>query len=271
MTKKQRLDALLFDRGLVESREQGRRLIIAGEVSVDGRTMTKPGTPVTGGEEIQLASRPPFVSRAGLKLQAALDRFGVDVSGQVAADIGASTGGFTDCLLQRGAARVYAIDVGYGQLAWKLRQDPRVIVMERVNARFLDRLPEPVDLATFDVSFISLELVIPPVLKLLKPQSLLIALIKPQFEAGRSQVGKGGVVKDPEVHRAVLLRVLGWARSQGLAVLGLTPSPIKGPAGNREFLAHFGYGQPDPGLELDALVERALPEQPTAEPEQDLG
>lgn len=267
--KKQRLDALLFDRGLVESREQGRRLIIAGEVSVDGRTMTKPGTPVTGEEEIRLASRPPFVSRAGLKLQAALDRFDIDVSGWVVADVGASTGGFTDCLLQRGAARVYAIDVGYGQLAWKLRQDPRVVVMERVNARHLDHLPEPVDLATFDVSFISLEMVIPAVRRLLKPQGFLIALIKPQFEAGRGQVGKGGVVKDSEVHRAVLLRVLGWAGSQGLAVLGLTPSPIKGPAGNREFLASFGHGQPDPGLKLDALVERALLDPSAAEPEQD--
>jgi 23S rRNA (cytidine1920-2'-O)/16S rRNA (cytidine1409-2'-O)-methyltransferase len=262
MSKKQRLDALLHDRGLVESREQGRRLIIAGEVSVNGRTMTKPGSALTGDEEIQLASRPPFVSRAGLKLQAALDRFGIDVTGQVVADIGASTGGFTDCLLQRGAARVYAVDVGYGQLAWKLRQDPRVVVMERVNARNLEHLPEPVDLATFDVSFISLELVVPPMLRLLKTEATLVILVKPQFEAGRSQIGKGGVIKDPEVHRAVLLRILGWARTQGIAVLGLVSSPIKGPAGNREFLAHLAHGQPDPGLELEPMVEHALLESP---------
>ena len=256
--KRQRLDSLLLERGLVESREQGRRLIIAGEVSVNGQVMTKPATTVTGEEDIGLKDHPPFVSRAGLKLAAALDRFGVDVAGLTAIDVGASTGGFTDCLLQRGAARVYAVDVGYGQLAWKLRQDPRVVTMERVNARYLESLPEPVDLATFDVSFISLEMVIPPVIKLLKPKARLIALVKPQFEAGRQQVGKGGVVKDPEVHRAVLLRIGQWARGQGLSLLGLMASPLRGPAGNIEFLAYLGVGQLRIELALEPLVEDCL-------------
>jgi 23S rRNA (cytidine1920-2'-O)/16S rRNA (cytidine1409-2'-O)-methyltransferase len=267
MTKKARLDAILVDRGLVESREQGRRLILAGEVTVDGQTQTKPGATVAGSADIRVKSRPQFVSRAGLKLQAALDRFDIDVSGHVAADIGASTGGFTDCLLQRGAARVYAIDVGYGQLAWKLRQDPRVVVMERTNARHLEGLPEQVDVATFDVSFISLDLVVPPVLKLLKSPATVVTLIKPQFEAGRAQVGKGGVVKDPDTHRSVLLCILHWARDHDLAILDLMASPIKGPAGNREFLAHLVYGVLDPGLALEPLVEQAVLEPPADEPE----
>lgn len=250
--KRQRLDALLFERGVVESREQGRRLIMAGQVTVNNQPVTKAGALVSGSEDIRLKSPPPFVSRAGIKLQAALDAFRVDVTGWVVADIGASTGGFTDCLLQRGANRVYAIDVGYGQLAWKLRQDPRVSVLERVNARYLEGLPEPIDLATFDVSFISLELVIPPVLKLLKDGGFAIALIKPQFEAGRDQVGKGGVVKDPAVHRAVLRRFTDWSTRQGLAVQGLISSPIKGPAGNREFLTLL---RPDGPSSPEATVE----------------
>jgi 23S rRNA (cytidine1920-2'-O)/16S rRNA (cytidine1409-2'-O)-methyltransferase len=258
--KRQRLDCLLLERGLVESREQARRLILAGEVLVNGQVVTRPAVLLSGAEELGLKSQPPFVSRAGLKLEAALDRFQIDVQGRVAIDVGASTGGFTDCLLQRGASRVYAVDVGYGQLAWKLRQDPRVIVMERVNARYLDRLPEVPDLATFDVSFISLQLVIPPVVTLLERQAYLIPLIKPQFEAGREHVGKGGVVKDPRVHREVLLRFIDWARSQELAFMGLMVSPLRGPAGNVEFPACLGKGLPDPSFDASEWVERCLNE-----------
>ncbi len=260
--KRQRLDCLLLERGLVESREQARRLIMAGEVSVDGQVPIKPSTMVSGAEDIVIKSKPPFVSRAGNKLAAALDRFDVSVAGLVAVDIGASTGGFTDCLLQRGAARVYAVDVGYGQLAWQLRQDPRVIVMEKVNARYLDSLPEAIDIATFDVSFISLRLVIPPVLRLLKTGTSLIALIKPQFEAGRDQIGKGGVVTNHDVHRDVLRRLIQWAKAESLSFLGLVPSPLLGPAGNAEFLIHLGYGIPDPALIPEDWVELCLSQIP---------
>ena len=256
--EKERLDILLFKRGLVESREQGRRLIMAGQVSVNGETIDKPGTRVPLTAVIRIEQEPTYVSRGGMKLEAALIAFGIDVRGLVAADIGASTGGFTDCLLQHGAARVYAIDVGYGQLAWRLRQDPRVVVMERVNVRYLSGLPELVDLATIDVSFISLKLVLPVVMRLLKPNGQIIALIKPQFEAGRKQIGKGGVVKDPAVHQAVLYDVLGWAMQQGLPVRGVMPSPLRGPAGNVEFLAHFVLYPGEPTLPLDKMVDECL-------------
>lgn len=258
--KRQRLDRLLVERGVVESREQARRLILAGEVSVDERLQTKPGALVAGDAHVTLKRPPQYVSRAGLKLARALEHFEIDLEGLVAIDVGASTGGFTDCLLQHGAARVYAVDVGYGQLAWKLRQDPRVIIMERTNARYLDSLPEPADMATFDVSFISLQLVIPPVLNLLKPTAHIVALVKPQFEAGRGQVGRGGVVKDAAVHRQVLLGFARWTRVQGLALLGLIPSPIRGPAGNVEFLSYLGRGQPDPDLDLEAQVDTCIEE-----------
>ena len=262
--KRQRLDCLLLERGLVESREKARRLIMAGEVSVDERVPIKPSTMVSGEEHIVVKSKPPFVSRAGSKLSAALDRFDVSVKELVAVDIGASTGGFTDCLLQRGAARVYAVDVGYGQLAWALRQDPRVVVMEKVNARYLESLPEPIDIATFDVSFISLRLVIPPALRLLKTGTSLVALIKPQFEAGRRQIGKGGVVTDHDVHRDVLRKLIQWARDEGLSFLGLVTSPLLGPAGNAEFLIHLGYGVPDPGLISEDWVQLCLSQIPNS-------
>jgi len=236
------LDVLLHNRGLVESRERARRLIMAAQVLVDGQVVDKPGTRVPTAARLEMVEDLPYVSRGGLKLQAALDAFRVEVQGLVAADVGASTGGFTDCLLQRGARRVYAIDVGYGQLAWKLRQDPRVVVMERVNVRYLHALPEPVDLATIDASFISLKLVLPAVIRLLTPEGQIVALIKPQFEAGRAQVGKGGVVKDTLVHRAVLHDMLSWTLEHGLPVQGLILSPLRGPAGNREFLAHWTRG-----------------------------
>ena len=254
------MDVLLVERGLVESRERGQRLIRAGQVLVDGRVVDKPGARVPGGADIHLRAKLPYVSRGGLKLEAALDNFTVQVAGAVAADVGASTGGFTDCLLQRGARKVYAIDVGYGQLAWRLRQDPRVVVMERVNVRYLESLPEPIDLATVDVSFISLELVLPNVVGWLKPAGDIIALIKPQFEAGRAEVGKGGVVKDPEVHRAVLAKILGWALDHGLAVRGLMASPLRGPAGNVEFLAHLSKGRGEASIEVERAIDGCLSE-----------
>lgn len=256
--KKKRLDVLLVERGLVESRERGKRLIMAGQVLVDGQVVDKPGMQVAGGADIRLRAKLPYVSRGGLKLEAALDSFAILVAGAVAADVGASTGGFTDCLLQWGASKVYAIDVGYGQLAWRLRQDPRVVVMERVNVRYLESLPEPIDLATVDVSFISLELVLPSVMGWLKPAGDIIALIKPQFEAGPAEVGKGGVVKDPAVHRAVLSRILGWAQDHGLAMRGLITSPLKGPAGNVEFLAHLSKGRGEVSIEIEEAIARCL-------------
>ncbi len=256
--KKERLDVLLYKRGLTESRERARRLIMAAQVLVDGKVIDKPGTRVPTTATIAIKEKLAYVSRGGLKLEAALMGFEVDVHDLVAADVGASTGGFTDCLLQHGAARVYAIDVGYGQLAWRLRQDPRVVTMERVNVRYLRELPELVDLATVDVSFISLKLVLPAVMQLLKPNGWIIALIKPQFEAGRKQVGKGGVVKDHAVHLAVLYDVLGWALSNSLQVNGLVVSPLRGPAGNVEFLAHVVPRSGELQATLDKMIEDCL-------------
>ncbi|RMF29763.1 MAG: TlyA family RNA methyltransferase [Chloroflexi bacterium] len=252
--RKERLDRLLVQRKLVRSREEGRRLIMAGQVRVDGQVVDRPATRVPTSAEVTLVQRPRYVSRGGIKLEAALQQFRLDVTGMVCADVGASTGGFTDCLLQHGAARVYAIDVGYGQLAWKLRRDPRVVVMERVNARYLESLPEPVDLVTVDVSFISLRLILPQVRRWLKPNGHLIPLIKPQFEAGPRHVGKGGIVKDPAVHRRVLRELLTWAQATGWETVGLMVSPITGATGNVEFLAHLkparnGGGSSRPAVE----------------------
>jgi 23S rRNA (cytidine1920-2'-O)/16S rRNA (cytidine1409-2'-O)-methyltransferase len=256
---KKRLDILLVERELVDSRQQAQRLIMAGQVMVDGRMVDKPGTRVSQEADVTVKAALPYVSRGGLKLEAALDRFAIEVTEVIAADVGASTGGFTDCLLQRGASKVYAIDVGYGQLAWRLRNDRRVIVMERVNVRHLEGLPEPIDLATVDVSFISLELVLPVIIGFLKPHGDIVTLIKPQFEAGRKQVGKGGVVKDLEVHRAVLRKVLLWAEGHGLTVRDLMASPLKGPAGNVEFLAHFVHQGPgDSRVDIEAVVDNCL-------------
>jgi 23S rRNA (cytidine1920-2'-O)/16S rRNA (cytidine1409-2'-O)-methyltransferase len=239
---KQRLDLLLVERGLANSRQQAQRLIMAGQVAVGDRIVDKPGTRVSVAARVRVTGGLPYVSRGGVKLAAALDAFDLDVTGWTAADVGASTGGFTDCLLQRGVDRVYAIDVGYGQLAWKLQQDPRVAVMDRTNARYLESLPELVDLVTIDVSFISLRLVLPVVAGWLRTCGQIVALIKPQFEAGREQVGKGGVVRDPAVHRQVLEGLTTWAEARGLVLTGLIRSPITGPAGNAEFLAHWLSG-----------------------------
>jgi 23S rRNA (cytidine1920-2'-O)/16S rRNA (cytidine1409-2'-O)-methyltransferase len=246
------------ERGLVESRERAQSLILAGKVKVDGEVAHKPGQRVPSEVEVTLEEALPYVSRGGLKLEEALGRFRLDVSGLICADVGASTGGFTDCLLKHGAAKVYAIDVGYGQLAWKLRQDPRVVVLERTNIRYLESLPEPIDLATIDFSFISLGLVLPPVINLLKPQGQIIALVKPQFEAGREQVGKGGVVKEPEVHRQVLYRVTKMAQDLGLQLLGLIPSPLLGPAGNVEFFIHLSKGRKSVTIDVEKAIERSL-------------
>lgn len=234
-----RLDELVLSRGLAGSRAQAQRLILAGQVWLDDRVVDKPGQPVAEDAPVRVAQGLPYVSRGGLKLAAALDAFGVNPAGWVCADIGASTGGFTDCLLQRGAARVYAVDVGYGQLAWSLRRDPRVVAMERTNIRYLESLPEAVGLATVDVSFIGLGLVLPRVAMLLSPDGQVIALIKPQFEVGKGQVGKGGVVRDPKLHRLAIEKVLAAAAMAGLAPAGVIRSPITGPAGNVEFLAWF--------------------------------
>ena len=257
MTEKRRLDVLLVERGLADSRNQAQRLIMSGQVRLGDRVLDKPGMRVPISAEIVVQEKLPFVSRGGVKLQAALEAFAVPLAGIVAADVGASTGGFTDCLLQHGAARVYAIDVGRGQLAWKLRTDPRVIVMERTNVRYLAALPEPVHLVTIDVSFISLRLVLPVVMGWLKPRGQIIALVKPQFEAERRQVGKRGVVRDKAVRRQVLRSVLGWATDHGLYLQGLIRSPIAGPAGNVEFLAHLTL-EGGPGQEIETTIARCL-------------
>lgn len=234
-----RLDKLLVDRGLAPSRERAQALILAAKVLVNDTRITKAGQQVPENSSIRLVGTDiPYVSRGGMKLEHALRTFGTDVRGRVAMDVGASTGGFTDCLIQHGASRVYAVDVGYGQLAWKLRQDPRVILLERQNIRTLpDRLvPEPIQLAVIDASFISLRLVLPATKRFLAPGAEVIALIKPQFEAGRAHIGKGGVVRDPAVHETVRREMADFFTTQGFSVLGITPSPVLGPKGNREFL-----------------------------------
>ncbi|HXO91953.1 MAG TPA: TlyA family RNA methyltransferase [Stellaceae bacterium] len=242
MTAKRRADQLLVEQGLAESRTKAQALILAGLVSCGARRVDKPGEQLASDAVLVLKGRDhPWVSRGGVKLAHALDHFRIPVEGMVALDVGASTGGFTNVLLDRGVRRVYAVDVGHGQLAWQLRQDPRVVVRERVNARHLTRgdIPEPVDLITCDASFIGLSLVLPAPLALAAERAQLVALVKPQFEAGRTQVGKGGVVHDPEIHREVCERAAAWVAAQpGWAVVGIVESPILGPEGNREFLLH---------------------------------
>ncbi len=240
-----RLDKLLQLRGLADSRQKAQALIGAGQVWVNDQRCDKAGSQVADTCAIEIRGREcPFVSRGGLKLAKGLEHFAVNPAGLVCADIGASTGGFTDCLLQNGAAKIFAIDVGYGQLDWRLRQDARVVVMERTNARHLTPadLGEPIDLAVMDAAFISLKLLLPPLLPLFRGPAAIIALIKPQFEVGRDRIGKGGVVRDPALHQEVIADVLAFAASLGLASRGVTDSPILGPKGNREFLVHLAGG-----------------------------
>ena len=239
MSRSVRADQLLAERGLAESRSRAQALILAGLVYSADRRIEKAGQPLPADAPLAVKGKDhPWVSRGGLKLDHALAYFGWDVSGSIAIDVGASTGGFTDVLLTRGAAKVFAVDVGHGQLAWKLRKDPRVVVLERTNARHLtaEQVGEPIDLVVCDASFIALAKVLPAALDLARPGARLAALIKPQFEAGRAEVGKGGVVRDPEVHRRVCDDVVAWLGESGWDVAGFTPSPITGPEGNVEFL-----------------------------------
>lgn len=257
---KTRLDVLLADKGFFDSREKARAAIMEGLVYVNGALSDKPGTPVRDDAEIEIRGEVcPFVSRGGYKLQKALDVFGIDPSGLVCLDIGSSTGGFTDCLLQRGAAKVYALDVGTNQLAYKLRTDERVVVMEKTNFRTLDTaaFPEKVDFACTDVSFISLMHIFPNAAALLKEGCGMAALIKPQFEAGRDQVGKKGIVRDPSVHAEVIRKVITYAEENGFSVQGLDFSPITGTTGNIEFLIYLKLGGTPAEYDIDAVVDRA--------------
>ncbi len=250
---KQRLDKLLVQRGLAETRARAQALIMAGEVFVDGQRADKAGMQVAEEAEISVAEPLPYVSRGGFKLDAALDQFAIDVRDRVCADVGACTGGFTDVLLQRGAVRVYAIDVGYGQMDWRIRQDERVVVIERTNARYLDALAEPVTFVAIDVSFISLRLILPAVHGWLAPECDVVALVKPQFEAGRQEVGKGGIVRDRDVHRQVLLDMWQWTATADMGPQAVMRSPIEGSAGNVEFLIWLRPGQPAVGIAADAV------------------
>ncbi|MQG33663.1 MAG: TlyA family RNA methyltransferase [SAR202 cluster bacterium] len=230
-----RADRLLVDRGLAESREQAQALIMEGVVYTPSGRVLKAGSTLAGNVDLEVKGRLPFVSRGGVKLAHALDEFHLDVTGLTGLDVGASTGGFTDCLLQRGAQRVYAVDVGHGQMDYRLRQDSRVVVLEKVNARNPFEISEPVDLVTMDVSFISLALVIPEAARHLNPGRYILALVKPQFEAEKEQVGRGGVIKDPKVHAAVLGKMVNWAVDQEVRLRNMCRSPIQGDAGNQEF------------------------------------
>lgn len=257
---KTRLDILLTERGLAESRSQAQRLVMAGQVRVAGQVASKPSDKVLENADISVEHGPRFVSRGGEKLEGALQAFDLlHLDGMVCADLGASTGGFTDCMLQHGAARVYAVDVGYGILHWKLRNDPRVVVMERLNARFVKGFPEPVKLVTIDASFISLKILLPVVKSWWQNSGgQVVALIKPQFEAGREEVARGdGVVRDPQVHRKVLQTVLDFAIQEGFGVRGLVRSSLLGPKGNTEFLVWLEYPEHEPG-EPNELIEQAV-------------
>ena len=261
MKIKKRLDVLLTEQGYADTRSKAQAIIMAGQVYVNGQKADKPG--ISYEETVQLEVRGdvcPYVSRGGLKLEKALRDFGVKPEGYVCSDSGASTGGFTDCLLQQGAKKVFAIDVGYGQLDWKIRSDPRVVVMERTNIRYVtpEQLGEPLDLSVIDVSFISLKIVLPTIKTLLKPTGQVLCLIKPQFEAGKDKVGKKGVVRDPATHQEVLDSFVSLAHDQGFKILGLTFSPVKGPEGNIEFLGHLSLDEVD-GIQPDtaAVVAQA--------------
>jgi 23S rRNA (cytidine1920-2'-O)/16S rRNA (cytidine1409-2'-O)-methyltransferase len=236
-----RLDKLLLNKDLAPSRQKAQALIAAGQVLVENKVVDKAGTLVDESADVKIKETCPYVSRGGYKLETGLAFFNLDPAGLICLDIGASTGGFTDCLLKNGAAKVYAVDVGYGQLAWELRQDPRVVVMERINARYLTAadFPDLIDLAVIDASFISLKLLLPPLLPLFREKVSILALIKPQFEVGRGKVGKGGVVRDPLLHEEVINEITDFCKTLSLQSRGVTPSPVLGPKGNREFLIHL--------------------------------
>ncbi len=261
---KVRLDLLLVERGLTNSRAVAQRMIMAGQVRVNDQVILKPASLITEDANLSIDSGPPYVSRGGEKLAAALKNFAINVQNKICADVGASTGGFTDCLLQHGAQKVYAIDVGHGILHWKLRQDPRVVVLERTNARHLVKLAEEIELATVDASFISLKVLLPVIRGWLKPDNAeIIALIKPQFEAGKAVVARGeGVIRDPVIHRQILVDILSFCEQQGFSVKGLIRSPLLGPKGNREFLTWLGSQVSAPGNFIQ-LIENAVASDPT--------
>ena len=261
---KVRLDVLLVERGLAESRAKAQAMIMAGQVRVAGQTALKPATAIPSDSDLTIDAGPRFVSRGGEKLDAALEAFAIDVTSLTCADVGSSTGGFTDCLLQRGAAKVYAIDVGKGILHWKLRNDPRVVVMEETNARFVETLPERMDFVTIDASFISLKILLPVVMSWNGEEGIgvqglgIVALIKPQFEAGKKDVARGdGVIRDPEIHRQVLNDVLVYAQQAGFGIHGLIKSPLLGPKGNAEFLVWLSEQRKE--LDIPTLVNSVLP------------
>ena len=261
MSKKIRLDVLLVDKGLQESRQKAQATIMSGLVYVNQQKVDKPGTPVAEDADIEVRGNAlRYVSRGGLKLEKAMSVWPIDLAGAVCMDVGASTGGFTDCMLQNGAKKVYAVDVGYGQLAWRLRSDGRVVCLERTNARYLSHeiIPEEPDFSSVDVSFISLKLILPAIADVLRPGGHVVCLIKPQFEAGKEKVGKKGVVRDPAVHFEVLERFLDHAKESGFTVLDLTYSPIRGPEGNIEYLGFLEKGAwVEQSFDLKALVERS--------------
>ena len=263
---KQRLDTLVVQRGLIESRERAKRLILAGEVIVSGSAQVKPGQLISPDAEIVVKNPPRYVSRGGLKLEKALQVFQVDVRGSIAIDVGASTGGFTDCLLQHDAKFVYAVDVGHGQLAWKIRQDPRVCVIEGTNIRTIDvnRFESPVEIGVVDVSFISLQKVLPVVIQIVNPTGDVFALVKPQFEAGRKYVGKGGVVREARVHVRVLCDLVQFIHGLDLSVMGISYSPIRGPAGNIEYLIWFKSGTEHTSVDWEKRATQVVQEANTA-------
>lgn len=258
MSNKTRLDVLLVDRGFAESRQKAQAVIMAGQVFVAQQKVDKPGTAVANDAQIEVRGHVlRYVSRGGLKLEKAMQTWPITLEGKICADIGASTGGFTDCMLQNGAQKVYAVDVGYGQLDWKLRNDERVVCLERTNARYLSRqeIPDTLDFASIDVSFISLKLIFPALYDLLREGGEIACLIKPQFEAGREKVGKKGVVRDSSVHKEVLESFLGYAKENHFTVLGITYSPIRGPEGNIEYLGYLRKSdEPDGSYDIDAVV-----------------
>ncbi len=263
MAEKQRLDSAVFEAGYAESREKAKALIMAGLVYVNNQKSDKPGLAVKSDDVIEFrGNAPKYVSRGGLKLEKAVENFGFSIEGSICADIGASTGGFTDCMLQNGAVKVYAIDVGYGQLAWKLRTDERVVNLERTNFRYVteEQIPDKLDFCSVDVSFISLSLIIPIMKTVMKENAQAVCLIKPQFEAGREKVGKKGVVRDPKVHLEVIEKVIGIARDNGFSIKNLDYSPIKGPEGNIEYLIHIvnsELSEIDENIKPDEIVNSA--------------